>query len=100
MKQRNYVQPEELAALRNMSLAAALESVGVYFKRDPSYRPRENGSSQRWHVTTDHRVIELIVTGAKWFDTQIGVGGGGSIDLVVHVKQVGFRQAVRLLQGR
>lgn len=98
MKSRRYLQPDELAALRNIRLDDALENVGVYFKRDDSYRPRLNGSSQRWHVSTDHVVLELIVTGPKWYDTTSGMGGGGAIDLIAHVKQVGFRQAVNLLR--
>ena len=98
MKPRRYLRPDELAELRNISLDDALDSVGVFFKPDDSYRPRVNGSSQRWHVSTDRVVLELIVTGAKWYDTTNGVGGGGAIDLVAHVKQVGFKEAVNLLR--
>jgi len=42
----------------------------------------------RWR--TDRGVLSL--TGPKFFNWNLGVGGGGAIDLVMHVRQVGFGQ--------
>jgi len=39
----------------------------------------------------------LSVTGAKFINWNQGVGGGGAIDLVMHVRQVGFGQALEWL---
>ena len=42
----------------------------------------------------------LSVTGAKFINWNQGVGGGGAIDLVMHVQQVGFGQALQWLEDR
>ena len=39
----------------------------------------------------------IIVTGSWWFDNKAGVGGGGAIDLVVHIADVDFSVACRSL---
>ena len=42
----------------------------------------------------------LTVTGPKFMNWHQGVGGGGAIDLVMHVRQVGFGQALAWLERR
>ena len=42
----------------------------------------------------------LSVTGAKFINWNQGVGGGGAIDLVMHMQQVGFGQALQWLEDR
>jgi DNA replication protein DnaC len=42
----------------------------------------------------------LSVTGPKFINWNLGVGGGGAIDLVMHVRQVGFGQALEWLEAR
>ena len=42
----------------------------------------------------------LSVTGAKFIHWNQGVGGGGAIDLVMHVQHVGFGQALQWLEDR
>ena len=42
----------------------------------------------------------LTVTGPKFINWNHGVGGGGAIDLVMHVRQVGFGQALQWLERR
>jgi len=42
----------------------------------------------------------LSVTGSKFINWNQGVGGGGAIDLVMHVRQVGFGQALEWLEHR
>lgn len=44
----------------------------------------------KWH--TPRGVIS--VTGAKFFNWNQGVGGGGAIDLVIHLHRLGFREAL------
>jgi hypothetical protein len=39
----------------------------------------------------------IVVTGSQWFDNKAGVGGGGAIDLVVHLAGVNFSAACRSL---
>jgi hypothetical protein len=42
----------------------------------------------------------LSVTGAKFINWNQGIGGGGAIDLVMHVQQLGFGQALQWLEAR
>lgn len=42
----------------------------------------------------------LSVTGAKFINWNQGVGGGGAIDLVMHVQQLGFGPALQWLEDR
>ncbi len=42
----------------------------------------------------------LSVTGPKFINWNLGVGGGGAIDLVMHVQQVGFSRALQWLEER
>ncbi len=42
----------------------------------------------------------LSVTDAKFINWNQGVGGGGAIDLVMHVQQLGFGQALQWLEER
>ena len=42
----------------------------------------------------------LSVSGAKFINWNQGIGGGGAIDLVMHVRQVGFGQALDWLERR
>ncbi len=57
---------------------------------------RDRYDETKWH--TDHGV--LSVTGAKFFDWKCGVGGGGAIDLVIHIEELGFRATVEWLTQR
>lgn len=42
----------------------------------------------------------LSITGAKFINWNQGVGGGGAIDLVMHLRQVGFGRALQWLEER
>lgn len=42
----------------------------------------------------------VSVTGAKFINWNQGVGGGGAIDLVMHVRQIGFGPALQWLEDR
>ena len=39
----------------------------------------------------------IVVTGSRWFDNKANVGGGGAIDLVMHIAEVDFSVACRSL---
>jgi hypothetical protein len=38
-----------------------------------------------------------LTTGPKWYDTRAGKGGGGAIDLAMHVLGLSFVDAVKSL---
>ena len=41
--------------------------------------------------------FEILTTGTKWYDTRAKKGGGGAIDLAMHVLRLSFVDAVRRL---
>jgi hypothetical protein len=71
--------------LRSLPLPLVLEQMGALpDAHDPA----------KWR--TDRGI--LTVTGTKFMNWNQGVGGGGAIDLVMHVRQVDFGQALEWLE--
>jgi len=73
--------------LRTLPLSAVLSAVAAV--RDPQ-------DSAKWHTARG----VLSVSGPKFMNWNLGSGGGGAIDLVMHVRQVGFGQALEWLEHR
>ena len=67
--------------VRNISLATLLQHFGS--TKDPQ-------DKAKWH--TNQGVIS--VNGSKFMNWAQGNGGGGAIDLVIHLQRVGFKDAV------
>jgi hypothetical protein len=79
----------------------ALAVLAVYYKTDPTYVPVKDSRSRRWYVTTTSGDFEILTTGPyKWYDTRTQKGGGGAIDLAMHLRQLSFVAAVKLLTER
>lgn len=77
---------ERAQKLRAVPLVSVLQLCGA--QPDP-YDPR------KWHTSQG----VLTVTGAKFMNWNSGRGGGGAIDLVMHLHQVGFGQALEWLEN-
>ena len=92
--------PATLASLREMPSEDALGLLAIYLKADPTYLPVKDPQSRRWHAQTPVGEFELLITGQKWWDTRAAKGGGGAIDLTMHLLQLSFVDAVRLLMER
>ena len=75
---------ENADRVRDAPLEPLAERLG--YQRDPRHR-------QRWR--RDGSV--LSIRGAKFFDHACGQGGGGAIDLVMHARGCGFREALAFL---
>jgi hypothetical protein len=75
---------DRLRALPLPVVLAALEAV-----RDPH-------DPAKWHTTQG----VLSVSGPKFMNWCQGIGGGGAIDLVMHLRQFGFGQALEWLEQR
>lgn len=89
-----------LTSLRQMPSEDALAVLAIYYKADPTYVPVKDSRSRRWHVTTASGNFEILTTGpTKWYDTRAKKGGGGAIDLAMHLGQLSFVDAVKLLTG-
>ena len=97
MTLRRSFNAETLIRLRAMPACDALALVAIYIKADPTYVPLKTDLSRRWHVRTSRGEFEILTTGAKWYDTRGRHGGGGAIDLAMHVLGLSFVQAVRHL---
>lgn len=78
----------------------ALALLAIHLKLDPTYLPLKNATSRRWYAFTEGGEFEILTTGSKWFDTRAKKGGGGAIDLAMHVHAVSFVDAVKLLIRR
>jgi hypothetical protein len=86
-----------LTPLREMRSEDALALLAIHCKPDSSYQPVKQPTTRRWHAHTSGGEFEILTTGTKWYDTRAKVGGGGAIDLAMHVLRLPFVDAVRIL---
>ena len=76
----------ELAGqVRTIPLREVLERYG--------FQAKSEGTTLR--AKSEHH--NIVVTGSRWFDNKAGLGGGGAIDLVIHLAKVNFSMACRSL---
>jgi len=80
-----------------MSSVDALASLATHIKADSTFVPFKDARTQRWHVHTERGDFEILTTGSKWYDTRARRGGGGAIDLAMHLCDLSFVDAVRRL---
>src|SRR5438034_7325097 len=74
-------QPDQVRHLRALPLEAVLPLCGAQADR----RDR-----RKWHTSKG----VLSITGPKFMNWTQGVGGGGAIDLVVHLNGLDFKAAL------
>jgi hypothetical protein len=86
-----------LDRLRDLQIEIALEAIATMVKADPTFVPTKDARTRRWNVCTERGDYEILTTGCKWYDTRARVGGGGAIDLTMHVLGVSFVDAVKRL---
>jgi hypothetical protein len=86
-----------LARLRDLPSQAVLARLAMDVKPDPTFTPTKDGGSRRWHAYTMRGAFEILTTGPKWYDTRARKGGGGAIDLAMHVLGLSFVDAVKRL---
>lgn len=80
-----------------MPASAALALLATHVKLDPTFTPVKDDQSCRWHASTERGDFEILTTDVKWYDTRAGRGGGGAIDLAMHLLGVSFVDAVKRL---
>jgi hypothetical protein len=97
MRARKSFSPAVLTRLREMPAGDTLPLVAIAVKADPTYQPIKTGRSRRWHVRSSRGEFEILTTGPKWYDTRARRGGGGAIDLAMHILGVSFVDAVKYL---
>lgn len=79
--------------LRALPLLKALDALGAYAKEDRSFVPTASKRTHRYHVSVNNRDYELLICEQKWFDTRANKGGGGAIDLTMHLFSESFSRA-------
>src|ERR1019366_4639031 len=88
---------DDIARIRALPLEAVLHSLGA--ERDPK-DPAHNWRLGASRITvTDARFFDHNGAGALHRMREGRAGGGGAIDLVQYLKDIGFREAVRELGG-
>ena len=92
------VSSKALERWRTLDAAAVLIAVAEHAKVDVTFAPTKCNLTSRWHASVAGRDFELLLTRSKFWDTRSSVGGGGAVDLVMHLVGVGFKNAVRLLR--
>lgn len=83
---------------RQLDSLYVLDRLGCYAKRDVSFHPIKASKTARYHVNANGRDWELLITGPKFWDTRADKGGGGAVDLVMHLFNVDFKCALRTLR--
>ncbi len=96
---RRSFPPALLDSLRAMTVQETLDRLGLYWKLDPDFVPVKDKATIRLNVSIDGggRLVELLATGPKWYDTRKEQGGGGAIDLTMHLFRLSFVDAVKRL---
>ena len=95
---RGRVDSAELERYRSLACEEVLPRITEHVRADPSFVPIRNSHTSRWHLRADGRDYELLSTGPKFFDTRAQCGGGGAIDLVMHLYRLDFKRAVERLR--
>lgn len=88
-----------LSRWHSLDAATALAAIADHVKQDKTFEPVKDSTTTRWHVTVDGHDFELLLTGPKFWDTRARTGGGGAIDLVMHLAGTDFKRAARRLQA-
>lgn len=89
----------ELEKWRNLNAADVFAHITDYAKLDYTYLRVKSDKSARWNVKIhENGEFEILTTSPKWFDMRTQKGGGGAIDLVMHLCNMDFREAIELLR--
>jgi len=99
---RRSFDDETLAWVREMPLSQVLNWLSdhgkLFWRRDSDFMPEKDKRTVRLYLSSPSGFAwEVLVTGLKWYDVRAGKGGGGSIDLVMHLLGINFAAAVKLL---
>lgn len=91
---------DELVRWRALDSSTVLQQLADHAKRDVTFNPLKDTHTTRWHASVGPAEFELLLTGSKFFDTRAGAGGGGGIDLAMHLLRVNFQAAARALREK
>lgn len=89
-----------LARWREMDAIFVLRAIADHVKQDVEFRPRQSHDTTRWHASVAGLDYEIVCTGPRFLDTRAKRGGGGAIDLVMHLLGLDFKRAVAVLRAK
>jgi len=92
------VDNSDLERWREVDAAAALLVMADFAKEDVTFRARGPKGTTRWHASVRGVDFEIVCTGSKFYDTRAQRGGGGAIDLAMHVLKLTFKEATAALK--
>ncbi len=92
-----FIAHKDDAGWRKLNASNVLLVVADYAKEDASFVPAKNAATTRWHARVRQTEFELLLTGPKFWDVRANRGGGGAVDLVMHLHGYHFKSAVALL---
>lgn len=90
----------DAATLTRFHAMAADDAIGLLskvVKPDLTFTPTKSPQTRRWHLSTARGEFEILSSGVKWYDTRAQCGGGGAIDLAMHLMGLSFVDAVKHL---
>ncbi|WP_209397272.1 hypothetical protein [Rhodoferax sp. AJA081-3] len=97
MQSARSIAEDELRHWRRLEASEVLQVVAQHAKVDLSFHPRDSYKTVRWHASVDGIDYELLTDRCKFWDTRALKGGGGAIDMVMHLKNLDFKTAVQFL---
>ncbi|WP_454909680.1 hypothetical protein [Variovorax gossypii] len=97
---RKAVDNFRLERWRGLHAAVLLPLLADFAKQDANFRPIKEPGTTRWHVSAGGSDFELVCTGPRFLDTRARTGGAGAVDLVSHLWNLQFRNAIRMLEER
>ncbi|MFC5521773.1 hypothetical protein [Polaromonas jejuensis] len=83
---------------QKLDASNVLLAVADYAKEDVSFVPAKKAATTRWHARVRQTEFELLLTGPKFWDVRANRGGGGAVDLVMHLHGCNFKPAAALLK--
>jgi hypothetical protein len=97
---RRLVDNSTLARWRDLDAVVVLLAIAEHAKQDAEFRPRQSHDTTRWHASAAGLDYEILCTGPRFLDTRANRGGGGAIDLVMHLLGLDFTRAVAVLRDK
>jgi hypothetical protein len=91
------IDSESLARWREVDSTSVLQLIAEYSKEDITYRCLGAKGTTRWHASVGGKDFELLCNGAKFYDIRAEKGGGGAVDVIMHLLSLSFVDAARLL---
>ncbi len=97
---RRTVDNLTLIRWRVLDAVVVLGAIADHLKQDAEFRPLQSQGTTRWHASVAGHDHEILCAGPQFFDTRANHGGGGAVDLVMHLLGVDFKRAVKVLRDR